>query len=431
MNGSEHLVLQDASLTNNGTITANNGTVVLAGTSNNSSLNGTSAINLYNLTINKPSNNATLSRNLIVNNNLTISSGKLELGNFDLRMGDAASFSGINKDRYIQTNGIGVLKRKVGNSWTPFPVGKANFNPARLKNSGTVDIFSIRVIDKFYMNGTSGSIVNTNVVPKTWLIDEQIPGGSNVSMRLIWRPSHSAGGFDPNNSHITHYTSGQWKDQTTGAYVADNSYSSDHRYREAAGITGFSPFGVKSGSPLPIELLYFHAYKFGDFVRLDWQTAVEINNDHFEVEWSKDGWNFEKIGEVEGAGNTTDIQFYDFLHRYPVAGANYYRLKQVDYDGLFEYTNIIQVDFIRENIPGITLFPNPVTDNLQVRLSRNLTSSHTGTALIFNTVGQIMKTVSIDEDRISIDVSRLAAGHYILKIQDNSANNYVEQFIKH
>ena len=174
-------------------------------------------------------------------------------------------------------------------------------------------IFKIRVEDHFLQNGISGSNITTNVIPKTWLIEEETVGGSDVSMRLVWRPIHVGSGFNTNASHITHFTGGNWHDQTSGASTADNSYSSDHRYREATNITSFSPFGVKSGVSLPVELLYFYGEKEGKNVRLDWQTATELNNSHFDVEWSTDGIVFEKIGEVAGAGTTNEVQFYDFL----------------------------------------------------------------------------------------------------------------------
>ena len=247
--GSTKVILKNTKFVNDGSFDAGNSEVELSGntTTLNSSIGGSSSTTFYKLEINKAANDATLSQNISINHNLTLTSGKLELSNYNLSMGDNATFSNINKDRYVKTNGTGGLKRKVGNSFVVFPVGKIHFNPARLKNDGTVDVFSIRVEDQFLQNGTSGNALTTNVVPKTWFVEEAVLGGSDVTMRLMWRPSHIGSGFDPNSSQITHYTGGVWKDEgTAGAAVADGSFSSDHKYREASNITSFSPFGVKS-----------------------------------------------------------------------------------------------------------------------------------------------------------------------------------------
>jgi hypothetical protein len=82
-------------------------------------------------------------------------------------------------------------------------------------------------------------------------------------------------------------------------------------------------------------LLYFYGKKAENGVLLSWETATEINNDYFDVEWSMDGISFEKIGQVQGAGTTAEIQLHEFLHKKPVNGNNYYRLKQVDFDEKF------------------------------------------------------------------------------------------------
>ena len=327
-------------------------------------------------------------------------------------MGDNATFSNINKDRYIKTNGTGALKRKVSNSFVIFPVGKIHFNPARLKNDGTVDIFSVRVQDQFLQNGTSGNAITTNVVPKTWYIEEAVTGGSDVTMRLMWRPSHIGSGFDPNASQITHYTGGVWKDEgTANAAVADGSFNSDHKYREASNITSFSPFGVKSGAALPVELLYFYAEKESNHVRLDWQTVTEINNSHFDVKWSVNGIDFEKIGHVEGAGTTTDVQFYDFIHTSPAPSLNYYRLRQVDLDEKFEYTNIIQVTLDNKPKTSIKIFPNPATDYIVID----------GMAVseivqILNINGQLVKEFQIQGISNQYSVSSLITGTYFIKV---------------
>ncbi|MFP4288832.1 MAG: hypothetical protein ACLFQS_06215 [Bacteroidales bacterium] len=102
----------------------------------------------------------------------------------------------------------------------------------------------------------------------------------------------------------------------------------------------FSPISNQidfSNSPLPIELLYFKAKAVSGQVYLEWGTATEINNDYFTIERSMDGINWEVITFETGAGNSNHTRHYSFTDQFPVDGISYYRLKQTDYDGKFEY----------------------------------------------------------------------------------------------
>ena len=421
VNQNSNIVLKDTKFTNNSTFHAGSGMVIVTGdaTTAQSELGGTSQTTFHNLRINKNTNDASLGQHTTVNNLLLLTGGKLEINNYNLTMANSASFSNISKDRYIKTNGTGFLIRQVGTTWTSFPVGKLTFNPARLKNDGTLDNFRVRVEDHFLQNGTAGASITTNVIPKTWLIEEATIGGSNVSMQLVWRPIHVGSGFNTNASHITHFTGGNWQDQTSGVSTADNSYSSDHRYREATNITSFSPFGVKSGASLPVELLYFYAEKEGQNVRLDWQTATELNNSHFDVEWSRDGISFEKIGEVAGAGTTTEVQFYDFLHTRPINGENYYRLRQFDlptgqagFDGKFELTQTINITFEQSNHSIIRIYPNPAAHYLKIE-SQDLIGK---IVQVFNVNGQLVRAFQHQSLITNLPITELPSGTYFIKI---------------
>lgn len=98
-----------------------------------------------------------------------------------------------------------------------------------------------------------------------------------------------------------------------------------------------------AGTPLPVELLGFEGEVIGPVNRLIWSTASEHDNDHFDVERSADGQDFERIGAVAGAGNSQELVTYTLKDERPLRGANYYRLKQVDTDGASTYSNIIML----------------------------------------------------------------------------------------
>lgn len=123
---------------------------------------------------------------------------------------------------------------------------------------------------------------------------------------------------------------------------------------------------ASSSTILPVELAFFKG-ELGqkELVTLKWQTLSEKNNDRFSIEHSIEGEVFNRIGEIDGAGTTTEIQNYTFTHHTPSAGVNYYRLKQVDFDGTFEYSKVVAI-----NAPGsndIFAFPNPAKDKITLQ----------------------------------------------------------------
>ena len=101
-------------------------------------------------------------------------------------------------------------------------------------------------------------------------------------------------------------------------------------------------------TPLPIQLLSFTAEKNKSTVDIKWNTASEINNDYFTVEKSKDAIHFSKLVIVPGSGNSNSEKNYAAKDNSPYNGISYYRLKQTDFDGKFEYSNIVAVDFLTD-----------------------------------------------------------------------------------
>lgn len=97
-------------------------------------------------------------------------------------------------------------------------------------------------------------------------------------------------------------------------------------------LTG-SPCGTLTTNVLPIELLSFSGKSGNQSITIDWVTATEINNNYFILYKSTDGVNYEPIATVDGAGNSSQTQFYTVKDHNPIAGANFYKLKQVDFDG--------------------------------------------------------------------------------------------------
>ncbi len=123
---------------------------------------------------------------------------------------------------------------------------------------------------------------------------------------------------------------------------------------------GSNSISLKTTNALPVELLHFRGDWVGNDILLQWETASEIENRGFEIQWSPDAENWEMIGFVQGAGNSTERLSYSFTDYSPKAFFNYYRLKQIDFDGTETFNDVV---FLRSNKKGIlalTPYPNPL-----------------------------------------------------------------------
>jgi hypothetical protein len=166
---------------------------------------------------------------------------------------------------------------------------------------------------------------------------------------------------------------------------------------------------------LPVALYSVFGFATDNNCVLNFATASESNNSHFEIERSVDGSNFKKIGEVKGAGTTSDEQNYSFVDETPQKGMNYYRLKQVDYDGATEYSKVISVRF--GNARSLSVVPTLVYDQINVDL--NEMDEQTGEWQIFDLTGRQVMAGSIESDQSNFvaDMSALTEGTYILRVQ--------------
>lgn len=181
----------------------------------------------------------------------------------------------------------------------------------------------------------------------------------------------------------------------------------------------------QSSVVLPVELALFYGKAIEGAIHLSWITLSEVNNAGFEIEKSLNGKDFETIGFVEGNGNTVEEIAYNFIDNNPSNGTSYYRLKQIDFDGTYDYSVIIAVDFIKQ--VSFKLFPNPVRDNLIIQ---GLLNDEVNVAII-GMKGQILyEGTARIEDNLSVDVSSLNQGLYYVQIRNKGGVIYKELFVK-
>ncbi|WP_158638418.1 T9SS type A sorting domain-containing protein [Panacibacter ginsenosidivorans] len=175
---------------------------------------------------------------------------------------------------------------------------------------------------------------------------------------------------------------------------------------------------------VPIKLLSFNAIVNGKSVLLNWQTASEINNDHFIIERSGSvNNNFKEIAKVTSKGNSNQVQQYTFEDTHSFVGKNYYRLKQVDKDGHIDYSKIVLVNFGDINVK---VYPNPASAILSIE---GLKQGEKTTLTIHNGNGLIVAKTITDSYSYSWNIRSLPAGTYFLKIK-NGENETVQQFVK-
>jgi hypothetical protein len=175
-------------------------------------------------------------------------------------------------------------------------------------------------------------------------------------------------------------------------------------------------------SQLPVELLSFTGYNNETENILNWTTTTEINNDHFDIEKSLNGVTFQKIGEVEGNGNSYVNINYSFVDANPTSGTTYYRLKQVDFNGAFEYSNTLAIRSV--GIADVAIFPNPTAG----KLNFNFVSKEAGDyQIVVSDLSKVIYNenhyVNSGNQIVRFDLfQELAPGFYMIKITDQDGN---------
>jgi hypothetical protein len=183
-------------------------------------------------------------------------------------------------------------------------------------------------------------------------------------------------------------------------------------------------------NPLPVELTKFQAVQQNAHVELFWKTASERNTDHFVIERSHNGYSFLEIESVTSQGDGVTIQNYNAKDIFPYNGMNYYRLKIVDNDSIFEYSNIQIVHL--ESPSAVTFFPNPVNKSIQIEgLDENMKD---GLIEIFDLEGKriFVDQLPFEDGKLFISTAAINIynpGTYFLRITEK-IENHVFKFVK-
>jgi len=416
---------------NNTVFSTNTGLVQFTGTKAQT-IGGSNSTGFYNLTINNTfatSPQITLATNTTAKNNLTMNLGNTNLAGFTMTVGAAAVTPGK------LTHTAGWLYGGTFTRW--FDVVTANIVPSSVGHfpmgTSTVDYRPLWI---GYSNvPTTGGTISVNHNPT-------YPSGTNHASHLdtswgntlqgitnsSWVTS-TANGFTSSGSNLSIRCGGTGfgvfvlKDlnltlaaSVVGTFSAEtNVHVPVEVNRDGLSTADLSNeffIGTKRiNSLLPIELINFKAMCDSRKVNLNWTTASEANNDYFTIERSGGKINWEIIGTVGGAGNNTQILNYSLIDAEPLQDVSYYRLKQTDFDGLFEYSSIVAVTCENNDFSTINIYPNPNTGSFTIDGVKQNT-----VLIIFNTIGEKITEQNISSEKTEIHLSNFPSGIYFVQI---------------
>lgn len=176
---------------------------------------------------------------------------------------------------------------------------------------------------------------------------------------------------------------------------------------------------LTNGQVLPVEFTSFTAEAWKGEAILRWETASETQNSHFEVQRSLDGQDWESLGQVEGAGYSAEPLSYRFTDAKPLGGTSFYRLKQVDFDGSFEYSDMVSIR-MEENLGRLSIVSeNPARESLTLSWAGAGEWNRPRMVRVHGLGGQPWEVPAQakSDAHLRLDISTLPDGIYILNLQ--------------
>jgi len=298
---------------------------------------------------------ATIARSFTFTNGIVNNNNNLLTFNNNANAIDASDVSFAN----------GIV-RKVGNQAFTFPVGDNGFYaplsispPGNAAHHFTCQYFDINPDVPGYDVTLFDPALDHISTCEYWILD-RTNGASNVSVTLSWETARSCSVTNPSTLRVARWDGAQWADHGNGGFTGGPGAGT---LVTSAPVTAFSPFTLASSTtenPLPVEWLYANAMANANRgIDIRWGTATELNTSHFDIERMNTSGEFNKIGELAATGNSSTPLNYVFTDKSPQTGVNFYRIKQIDLDGTFEYSNVVSGS-IADTQDELVIWPNPV-----------------------------------------------------------------------
>lgn len=182
------------------------------------------------------------------------------------------------------------------------------------------------------------------------------------------------------------------------------------------------------GPPLPVTWLYFKGKTVSKDNVLDWATANEQNSKRFDVERSLNGTNFNRIGTVNATGNSSQTNTYQYTdQRIDRLNSEYmfYRLKQIDIDGKFNYSNIVRLRYNEKNTANTIVYPNPTPGSITILVGSNALVG-TITAL-YDINGRLLENIKIGNSSQQVDLGKYVNGVYFIRLSNKEVLRIIKQ----
>lgn len=410
-------------------------TVEFVGTTTQTVNKATISETFHKVIVNKSSGNLqNNANNMVIENDMTFTNGivlttatSYLLFEPTATATNAFTFSHVDGPVIKETN-IGSLTTftyPTGDNGIYGPIGiETRFNPGE------------SYIAEYFAQGYGTYNVNTAELDHVssleyWMLDELGSGsGENLKVTLHWGPHSNV--ISPSSIRVGHFYTeapsviNQWEREGasppfTGTVVS-GTVTSDY-------VTSFSPFtlaDIINQISLPLELLRFDATKIERTGLLEWEVANEYAGDRYCLERSADAQNFETLVCFDAISDQA-IARYNHVDKTPFVGYNYYRIQQIDYTGASTYSMTKALEFKNDNAL-VLVYPNPAKDQLTLELP--ILMKGTYEVKVVDALGRILIASIIDEGQIlhQLDIERLAAGAYVLRIQAPNGSVHTRKF---
>ncbi len=414
--GSSGKLMLSSTITSLGNLSSSVGTVELDGASNQNI-----PVTTFNNLILNNSAGATLTGAVRVNGTLTMTSGDLTTSSLNLltikssMSGSSASSHVVGPVKYTSSSttpctvGIGT-----GTLYHPVIIGAltattenytVEYKTGTPYNSGTLD----------YINYAAGVPINgSNVqyVCNDYYYDITRTGAVNANITISFSGVGISSIPSESNQYLMHYntTTNEWEEMAVSSRGSNTV---------TATATSFSPFGPGSGGDaLPIDLVSFTGACENNETELEFVVASQVNNDYFSIYRSANATDWNLVGEIEGAGNTSTQLTYKWIDNNPLSGVSYYKLAQTDYDGTSETFSPIAVMCEASAIDGYSVYPNPANEVLNIDLELENYQGDDVSIEVIDINGKIIQLQQVQLNRgynhLEVDLSEVPRGVYMI-----------------
>lgn len=336
---------------------------------------------------------------------------------------DLRTYTYNNASSYTSAGGAGLTAQSVWSSGTPINMTFTVEKTLTIKTV-TVNFLGVPASTTTITIAGPGGPYNHNVTIAS-------TGNTVVTLNRTLGPGTYTMSYTAGYNNARVYSGATYTKGVTGLIAFNNPVTSGYTSTSAffdwvleapSSCARIPVQAILTGTcPLPVIMHSFAGKKTGEDVELFWSTSQERNSKYFEIERSMDGINFSSVGSVDAAGNTNELVDYHFTDiKVNSSGTLYYRLKQVDLDGTFAYSQVISINFSQDELVSMKLIPNPVATGEEVKLIA--LSSMEGEILlsVVDLTGKVVHEGSYELvqgfNSLSLRTDAMAKGMYLLKV---------------